>query len=68
MNSYLSIFGSYVFESFLICFILTTGENHNFRKFMVMAHVQIKGAITEALSLYGIVQMEKIASLEETDY
>lgn len=33
-----------------------------------MAHIQIKGAITEALSIYCIFQMEKIASLEGSDY
>lgn len=68
-DSYLSIFGSCRFESFVICFILITGDKHNnFRKYMVMAHVQIKDALTEALSIYCIFQMGKIASLEESDY
>lgn len=69
MNSYLSIFGSCGFESFVICFIVITGDKHNnFRKYTVMAHVQIKDALTEALSICCIFQMEKIASLEESDY
>lgn len=33
-----------------------------------MAQVQIKDAITEALSNYCVLQMEKLASLTEPDY
>lgn len=68
MYSYLSIFGSDGFESFVICFILITEKHNNFRKFMLMAHMKIKDAITKALSIYCILQMEKLTSLEESDY
>lgn len=43
-------------------------KTNNFRKFMVMVHVQIKDTITEALSTCCILQMEKLFSLEESDY
>lgn len=35
---------------------------------MVMAHVQSEYAITDALSIYCIVHMEKLTSLKESDY
>lgn len=43
-------------------------EHNNFRIFIVMPQLQIKDAITEALCVYCILQIEKLASLEESDY